>query len=250
MDRVFLTGVPDSINKKLVNAPVVRELRMKGRCEKIPLTDEYREPFAPGEDLDAGTDSCQTGSTNEYHFERTTGKRSGLGEDGGINLPTVSVAFDDGIEQTQGQLRWMKDLAGDQYCACTGAEHRACRRKFFERLEEPPTLEEFQHGGGFTARQDESIQGRTVQAEVFWILHQRRDRTGFNECVSMSSVVALNSQDTDARRPYFCPQSRSFSVSYQPRVCSSCDSSMAAAARPFIVPVTCSLTSARILGSL
>ena len=38
--------------------------------------------------------------------------------------------------------------------------------------------------------------------------------------------------------------------SYQPRVCRSCDSSRAAAARPFMVPVTCSLTSARILGSL
>jgi len=36
---------------------------------------------------------------------------------------------------------------------------------------------------------------------------------------------------------------------YQPRVCRSCDSSRAAAARPFIVPVTCSLTSARTFGS-
>lgn len=37
---------------------------------------------------------------------------------------------------------------------------------------------------------------------------------------------------------------------YQPRVWRSSDSSRAAAARPFIVPVTCSLASATILGSL
>ena len=36
---------------------------------------------------------------------------------------------------------------------------------------------------------------------------------------------------------------------YQPRVCKSCDSSRAAMASPFIVPVTSSLVSARILGS-
>src|SRR5579862_1590411 len=177
----------DCIDKKFVNAPVIGELRMKGRSEKIPLPYKHRKPFTAGEDLDFGTDLCQAWSANEYHFKRTAGKRSGLCQDRGVNLPSVGVAFDDGIEQTKRPLRWMKDLSGDQDCSCTGPEHRARRRKFFERLEEPPPLEEFQHGGGFTAWKDQPIQGLAVQAEVFWILHQERNGVRFDERFSMSS---------------------------------------------------------------
>ena len=72
--------------------------------------------------------------------------------------------------------------------------------------------------------------------------------TEAKSCLSLSRPKRIRARSRDVVRIWFC--SSRARGSYQPRVCSSCDSSMAAAARPFMVPVTCSLTSARILGSL
>jgi len=57
------------------------------------------------------------------------------------------------------------------------------------------------------------------------------------------TLEATNPVRADSERP---PERQA----HQPRVCRSWDSSMLAAAKPFMVPVTCSETSARSLGSL
>jgi len=246
--RTFLTGANHRFNEKFVHAPVIGEFRMKGGGQQIPLTHQHRKSFAAGENLKPSTDVRKAGSTYEHHFKRAAGKRGGFNEDGGIDLPSIGVAFDDRIKQPERALRRVQNFFGEQDGARAGAKHRPDICEFFERLEQSASLEEFQHRRRLAARKNESIQRLAVQAKVLRIFHQGRNGPRFGERLSMSAVIALYGDDTNVGTP--CLQSRFLCVHYHPRVCSSCDSSMAAAASPFIVPVTCALTSARILGSL
>lgn len=90
------------------------------------------------------------------------------------------------------------------------------------------------------------------------VLRQTRERLQ-NEKVDAESVDLLENLQSSVRMfgrtadgywSDFLFQNCLDGQSYQPRVCNSCDSSIAAAASPFIVPVTCSLTSARTFASL
>jgi hypothetical protein len=243
---IVLTGIKDGADEKPVYAPVVGEFGMKSRGEEVSLAHEDREVFAPGEHFYPRTNLRKAGRADEYHFQRAARKPGGLGEDGGVDLAPVGVAFDDRIKQTERTLGRVQNFTGEEDSPGAGAKHGSGCRELFERLEESAALKELEHGGGFAPREDESVKA----FELFGVADFGGIGACFDERFSMSGVVALDGEDTDARPPRFSLQSRFLCVHYQPRVCSSCDSSRAAAARPFIVPVTCSLTSARILGSL
>src|SRR6516225_2161966 len=105
-------------------------------------------------------------------------------------------------------------------------------------------VEKLEHRGRFAAGKDQSVQRR----QFIGLSHFNWGSASFNDRCGMSCIISLNGEYADQQRRFL--DQPAFSCAYQPRVCSSCDSSMAAAARPFMVPVTCSLTSARILGSL
>ena len=127
-------------------------------------------------------------------------------------------------------------------------------------LEEAVAFEEPEKGGGFAARDDEAVES----FELLRFANKHRLRTDVLKSAGVCVVVALDGKHANAWpgllfRSSLLANSRSFPQPskhphrirlYQPRVCRSWLSSRPATARPFIVPVTCSLTSARIFGSL
>src|SRR5260370_41171972 len=88
-----------------------------------------------------------------------------------------------------------------------------------------------------------------------WLSRGQGLKAGAKQILRLRRRMTTKKQKLDAKAGCKMPKQRRIGDSaliacYQPRVCISWDSSIAAAARPFMVPVTDSQASAAIFGSL
>ena len=131
---------------------------MEGGGHDIALANQGWEAFAPGQDLDAGPGLDDARCANEDHLQRTAGERSLDGDDGRVDLATVGVALDRGIEDAEGALGRVKNFLRQQDSSRAGAEDGLFAAEILQGLEETVPVEEAEHGGGFAAGQDEAVQ--------------------------------------------------------------------------------------------
>lgn len=184
-----------------MDAAVGAELGVEGGGHEVTLADEGGEAFALGEDLDGGTGAGDAGGADEDHLERTAGKGSLGGEDGGVDLASVGVALDDGVEEAEGTLGRMENFASEQDGSGTCAEDGFGLAEQLEGVEEAAALEEFEHGGGFAAGEDEAfegVRGWAVEAEVLGGFDERGDGAAVGEGLGVGGVVALEGEDAYA----------------------------------------------------
>src|ERR1700679_3452040 len=113
---------PDLVEKKLVDAKIVAALGAEGGGEGVPLGDEAGEAVAGGEGFYGGAGVGDARGADEDHFERATGEFCWCGEDGGVDLAAVGIAFDGDVECGEGGLRGVLDVFGEEDGAGTGAE--------------------------------------------------------------------------------------------------------------------------------
>ena len=123
----FAGGVSISryqVNEELVDSAVGGELGMEGCGHGFALANEDGEAFAFGEDFDLGTSRDDARGADEDGFERATWQCCVEGEDGGVALGSVGVAFDSYIEDAEAGLVGVTDFAGEEDGAGAGAENR------------------------------------------------------------------------------------------------------------------------------
>jgi len=186
-----------------MDAAVGGELGVEGGSHEVALAHQGGESFALGEDLDGGAGAGDAGGANEDHFKRAAGQGSFGGENGGVDLAAVGVAFNDGVEQAEGTLGRMEDFAGEQDGSGAGAEDGLGLAELLQGVEEVAALEEFEHGSGFATGEDEGVEGLlvagvAVEAKVFGGFDERRDGAAVGEGLGVGGVVALEGEDADA----------------------------------------------------
>src|SRR5271156_1021357 len=95
----------DDVEEELVDAQVVAEFGVEGGGQDVVLADENREAVAGGEDFDPGAGAGDAGGADEYHLKGAAGEFGWGGEDSGVDLTSVGVAFDRDVEGAEGDLR-------------------------------------------------------------------------------------------------------------------------------------------------
>jgi hypothetical protein len=149
----------DSIEKCLVDARVGRKLGVEGGGEQVALADEYGSVIASGENFDAGAHARDARGADEDHLDGTAGQGSRPGQDGGVDLASVGVAFHRDVERGQRRLRRVQDVFGEQDDAGAGSEGGRPADEGIEDLEEAVALQVLEEGGGFAAGDDEPVDG-------------------------------------------------------------------------------------------
>ena len=160
----------------------------------VSLAHQGGEAFALGEDLDGGTGVGDAGGADEDHLERAAGQGGLGGEDGGVDLAAVGVAFDNGVEEAEGTLGRVEDFASEQDGSGAGAEDGFGRAELLQGVEEAGLLKEFEHGGGFAAGKDEAVEA----GQLLGLADLDRVGAGFGQGFSVGGVVALDGEDADA----------------------------------------------------
>lgn len=182
----------DQIDEELMDAAIGGELGMEGCGHGFALPDQNGKAFALSQNFDFGAGQNYSRGADEDGFERATWQCCVEGEDGGVALGSVGVAFDGYIEDAEAALVRVADFAGEENGAGAGAEDRFLLGEGFQGIEEAIAVEEFEHGGGLAAGEDEGIE----VFEGFGGFDQRGLRAGFFESGGMAFVVALDGQDT------------------------------------------------------
>lgn len=176
---------------------------MEGGGENVVLANQDREAVATGEDLDARTGGDDARGADEDSFEGY-GVRAEIaggveveiqGEDGGVSLISVGVAFDDDIDGGEAVLGGVADFAGQKDGSGAGAEDWFLGGEGAEVFEKAAAMEELEHGGGFATGEDEGVD----LCEGFSSLYERRDRSDFGESGGVRFIVALEGEDADTR---------------------------------------------------
>lgn len=132
----------------------------------MTFADEDGEAVAGGEGFDGGRSAGDAGGANEDHFERAAVELCRCGEDGGVDLATVGVAFYGDVECSERCLGRMFDVAGEQDAAGAGSEGGRGLNEGFEGVEEVVALKKFEHGGGFAAGHDETIDAGELSGDT------------------------------------------------------------------------------------
>jgi hypothetical protein len=140
-----------------MDACIRAEFGMEGRGEQIVLADQDREAVADGQGLYLGAGARDARGADEDHFERAAGEFGRHGEDAGVDLASVGVAFDGDVEDAEGFLWGMLNVFGEQDGSGAGAEGGGVEDEGGKGIEESVALKEFEHGGGFAAGDDETI---------------------------------------------------------------------------------------------
>ena len=84
-----------------MDPPIGRKFRVKGGSHDSALPYQHRGAIPLGQNLDRAPGLDKSRSANEDHLQRTTGKAGFSREDCRIDLPAVSVALDDGIQEPE-----------------------------------------------------------------------------------------------------------------------------------------------------
>ena len=147
----------DQVEEELVDAEVVAQLGVEGGGEEMALTDQDGEVVAGSEGFDLGAGAGDAGGADEDHLEGGAGEFGGGGEDGGVDLAAVGVAFDSDVEGGEGDLRGILYVVREQDRSGAGAEGVEGLDQGAEGFEEAVALQEFEHGGGLAAGDDEAV---------------------------------------------------------------------------------------------
>src|ERR1700679_3528773 len=185
------------LEKELMDPPVGGQLGVKGGGHHRALKHQHGKAIAAGKDCDAGTGFKDAGGAYEDHLKRAAGQFGFSAEDGGVDLPAVGIALDGGIEQAQGTLGGIENLARQQNGAGAGTEDWFDGAELLQGIEEVVLFQEAEHGGRFAAGEDEPVQGSAVRAEIFRGFYQRRRCAGLEESLGVGGVVALEGKDAD-----------------------------------------------------
>ena len=89
---------------------------------QFSLAHQYWVTLAAGQDFDLRAGLRDAGRADENHLQWIAGQGSRRDEDGGVDLAAVGVAFDHCIEQAEGLLGGVSDLAGQEDASSAGAE--------------------------------------------------------------------------------------------------------------------------------
>ena len=121
------------------------------------LLNQNRVAAVFGENAHPLPDAADDGRADEHRFEFSG---AGAGEevvsrrhraDGTIDLPSVGIALDRNINQTEARLPRRGDVGRHQDGTGAGAEQGVPRGEPDERIEQPLLADELQHGRTFPA---------------------------------------------------------------------------------------------------
>lgn len=181
------------VDEVAVYAAVGREFGMEGGGEDVSLLDEDGEAVALGEDLDAGTGLYYARGADVDELHGAAFKFRGGGFDRAVDLASVGVPLDGGVEDGEALLRGIGHFVGEKNAAGAGAEGGACANEGLQTAEEAVALKEFEEGGGFSAGDDESVDA----FELLGLADEDRIGTGFAEGGGVGFEVALDGENAD-----------------------------------------------------
>ncbi len=144
-----------------MHAPVLRQLRVKSGRQVTALLNQNRVAGVFGENMHPTPDTADDGGADEDRFElpgASAGEEFASRRhrtDGAIDLPSVGIAFDRDINQTETRLPRRGNVSRHQNRAGAGAEQGAPCSKPDKRIQQPFLVDELQHGRAFPARDDE-----------------------------------------------------------------------------------------------
>jgi hypothetical protein len=102
------------LDKEAVYAAIGGKLGVEGSRKHNALPHQDCETLAAGQNLDAGSGGNNAWGADKDHLERAAGECSLGGEDRGVDLATVGIALDNGIEDSEAALRGIMNLPRQQ----------------------------------------------------------------------------------------------------------------------------------------
>src|ERR1700677_2574944 len=166
----------------------------------MAFADQDRGAVAGGEDFDARVGAGDARGADEDHLKRAAAEFGGGGEDGGVDLTTVGVAFYGNVHRGEGGLCGMLDVFGEEDCAGAGAEGGGGLDEGGEGVEELVALKEFEHGGGLAAGDDEAVE----VGEFVWRAKEFGCDAESGEDFGVGFVGALQGEDADGEGAILC----------------------------------------------
>jgi hypothetical protein len=124
----------DEVQEELMDSRIGGEFRMEGGGEQMARADEDWKFVAAGKSLYTGAGTGDAGSSDEDHLQRPAWEGGLRGEDGGIDLAAVGIAFDGDVEGCEGLLGGVQDFGGEQDGPGAGAEGWGGGDKVFKDL--------------------------------------------------------------------------------------------------------------------
>src|SRR5579863_1692053 len=119
---------------------------MKRGGEDLRLAHQGGISVAARQHLNAWPTFYDAGRADEDHLQRSPGQGGLKRLDRRVDLASVGVALDHGIESGEARLCRMAYLAGQKNGPRTGAEHGLGLAKALELVEEVSLFEELEHG--------------------------------------------------------------------------------------------------------
>ena len=174
-------------------AAIFGEFRVKGGSEEVALLDEGGRAVAGGEYLDFGAEAGKARSPDVNSFQRAAGERGLFEADRGVVLAAVGVAFHGGIEEPEGTLRWIENVAREEDASGAGAEDGFGADEGVEEVVKAGTLEVFEEGGGLAAGNHEAVE----VLEVIGLAYKACDGTEFREALGVNVEGTLQRKDAD-----------------------------------------------------
>ena len=166
---------------------------MEGGGEDVSLLDEDGEAGALGEDGDAGSGLHDAGSADVDELERAA-EKFGVGDlDGAVDLASVGIALDGGVEDSEAGLRGVGDFFCEEDAASAGSEGGPGGDERLQRAEEAVTLEEFEERRGFAAWDDEAVD----VVELLRLADEDWGGSRFAKSGGVGVEVALDGEDAD-----------------------------------------------------
>ena len=168
---------------------------MKGGGEDVLLADQGGGVVAFGEDFDTGPGFYDAGSADVDHFERAAFQLGFGGDDGAVDLSSVGVALDGGVEDGEAFLRGIQDLLRQQDAAGAGAEGGLPVDELLQRAEKAIAGQELEEGSRFAAGNDEAVD----VGQLFRLADEDGFSSGAAQGGSVGIEIALNGEDADFR---------------------------------------------------
>lgn len=154
--------------------------------------DEDGVAIAGGEGLNAGAKAGDARGADEDHLQRAAGEGGYFGEDRGVILATISVAFDRDVEGVQRFLRGVRDVLCEEDSSSAGAECRFGVDEGGQGVEEVVAFQEFEDGGGLATGNDEGVDF----GESIGRADEARGCSEGGENASVGVVGSLQREDT------------------------------------------------------
>ncbi len=167
---------------------------MKRGRENCSLLDQNREAITFGQNLNVRPGLHDARRTNIDHLEWAAVEPGRGRYYRTVDLTSVCVAFDNGVEHTQAGLCRVADLFRKQNAARTGSEGGFGANKFLKRAKEAVALKKFEEGGRFATGDDQTFD----IGKLLGLADENSFRTGLTQSGRMGVEVALDGQDPDA----------------------------------------------------